>query len=86
MSTKRRAFAGTCDTCGHEMERIIEVSEGQVSLHGVLMRCAECREVSLTPARSSGDTRHEPPWVVERGAVADWFRYGDDSEGVVADD
>jgi hypothetical protein len=67
------------------MERIIEVSEGQVSQHGVLMRCAECDEVSLTPARSTGDNRYEPPWVVERDEVLDWFRRGD-TEEVVADD
>jgi hypothetical protein len=77
MTTRRRAFAGGCDGCGRDMERIIEIPEGQVSQHGVLMRCAECGEVSLTPARSSGDNRHEPPWVVAPDEVADWFRYGD---------
>ncbi len=77
MTRRRRAFAGECSHCGRDMERIIEIAAGQVSQHGVLMRCAECREVSLTPARSSGDNRPDPAWVVAPDEVADWFRYGD---------
>jgi hypothetical protein len=77
MSTKRRAFAGACDGCGRDIERIIEVPEGQVSQFGILVRCAECRETSLIPARSSGDHRVDPPWVVSPDEVLEWFRYGD---------
>jgi predicted RNA-binding Zn-ribbon protein involved in translation (DUF1610 family) len=76
MSTKRRAFAGVCDACGRDIERVIEVAEGQVSQHGVLMRCAECREVSLIPARSTGDHRADPAWLVSPDDVLEWFRCG----------
>jgi|APHM01.1.fsa_nt_gi hypothetical protein len=77
MSTKPRAFAGVCDGCGRDIERVIELAAGKVSKHGVLMRCAECRAVSLIPARSSGDHRTDPAWVVSPDDVLEWFQYGD---------
>jgi len=74
---KTRVYAGDCLHCGHEMRRKIDSTQGQTAKPGVLMRCAECREVSFAHPESAGDPRGGPEWVVEPEQVVEWFDYGE---------
>jgi len=74
---KTRVYAGDCPHCGHEMRRKIGSTQGQTAKPGVLMRCAECREVSFARPESAGDPRGGPGWVVSPEQVVEWFDYGE---------
>jgi hypothetical protein len=74
--TANRAYSGDCDHCGRDINTVIEVSDGQLSKPGVLMRCAGCQEVSFVPAASAGDHRADPPWYVAPDEVLEWFHCG----------
>jgi len=75
---KTRAYGRCCPHCGHEMRRTIDSTQGQTAKPGVLMRCAECRNVSFAHPESTGEVRDGPGWVVEPEQVVEWFDYGEE--------
>jgi len=77
MEYKTRVFSSDCPRCGHELRRKINSTQGQVRKPGVLLRCAECREVSFAPPESAGEVRNGPRWFVEAERVVEWFEYGE---------
>jgi hypothetical protein len=74
---KTRVYCGDCPHCGHGMRRKIDSTQGQTAKPGVLMRCAECRDVSFAHPESAGDIRTGPEWFVESEEVVEWFEYGE---------
>jgi uncharacterized Zn finger protein len=72
-----RVYAGDCPHCGHEMRRAIDDTQGQTAKPGVLLRCAECRDVSFAHPESATEVRDGPEWFVDSEQVVEWFEYGD---------
>jgi hypothetical protein len=75
-----RVYAGGCPHCGHEMRRAIDDTQGQTGKPGVLMRCAECRDVSFALPESADEIRTGPAWFVDSEHVDEWFEYGEGGE------